>query len=194
MSAYTNYSISANYTEADKGSTPTTSDLVEVFRDRVDTWQLAVAEEMLWQIENPSAFPKMEHAAYGLISVVFSYFELVGQFVKTPGTRTGATEDFVAGFIDVYSAWKGRKVDIEAIYDRIRCGMFHNAYTKLGVIIDGGYTVTFEIRNGNVYLNPHMLVRDLRTHFTGLTTRLENTANADLRKNLEDLMNRQPKK
>ena len=182
--------VSPNYTEADKGSTPSPDDLVEVFRDRVDGWQLAIAEEMLRQIEDSPTYPRMRHAGYALISVVFSYFEMVGQCVKTPGTKTRPTADFVAGFEDVYPGWQGRTADIETIYDRIRCGMFHNGYTKRGVYIDGEYTATFELRNGVVLLNPHLLVRDLRSHFTAFTARLESSASTDLRANLVELMNR----
>jgi hypothetical protein len=186
--------VSPHFTEADKGSTPDNDALIEVFRDRIDGWQLSIAEEMLRQIEDSPLYPAMKHAAYALISVVFSYFEMVGQLVKMPGKKTGATDDFVAGFEDVYPAWKGRTRDIETVYDRIRCGMFHNGYTKRGVYIDGDYTVTFELKSGIVQLNPHTLVRDLRKHFTALTTRLEIKTNSNLRSNLIELLNRAPKK
>jgi hypothetical protein len=72
--------------------------------------------------------------------------------------------------------------------------MFHNGYTKRGVYIDGEYTETFAMDKGVVLLNPHMLVRDLRNHFTSFVARLEDKSNADERANLVELFNRLPKK
>ena len=188
--------VSPHFTEADKGSNPSDDDIIVVFADRVDGWQLAIAEELLRQVEDPPAYPAMKHAGYALISVVFSYFEMIGQCVKATGSAPSPTADFVRGFRDVYPATAFTDPEIEVIYDRIRCGMFHNGYTKRGVYIDGDYTQTWDLDKANnvVKLNPHRLIRDLRAHFTSFVTRLENTANQRERANLVALFNRQPKK
>jgi len=185
--------VSPNYTEADKGTNPSESDLVEVFRDRVDGWQLAIAEEMLRQVEDSATYPAMRHAGYTLISVVFSYFEMVGQIIGR-GQQPSPTEDFVRGFKDVYPKTRLTTGEIKIIYGRVRCGMYHDGYTKRGVYISSRYKQTFEMKKGIVLLNPHLLIPDLRTHFGALTLRLEDPRNKKLRANLLKLMKQSPNK
>jgi hypothetical protein len=64
-------------------ATMTTDQKIDLFECRVEVWQLGVAAEMLKQIEaarNPSIW---SHAAYGLVSVSFSYFEMIGKTLNS---------------------------------------------------------------------------------------------------------------
>src|SRR5262245_48207051 len=118
--------VSPNYQDTKFGANPSDDDKIEIFCDRVDGWQLKIAEEMLRQIiaQQP---PLMQHAAYAMISVVFTYFEMIGQIVKQKaGEKSGATGDFVRGFKEVFPTTPLKDNEIEIVHDRIRCGMFHN--------------------------------------------------------------------
>ncbi len=110
------------------GFSPSDNDIIVVFADRVEGWQLGIAEEMLRQIEDSSIYPAMKHAGYALISVVFLYFEMIGQCVNPTGGVPSPTVDFVRGFRDVDPNTPFSDHEIEIVYDRIRCGMYHNGY------------------------------------------------------------------
>lgn len=182
--------VSPRLKDTDFADPPRDDEKISVFEDRVDGWHLKAAEEMLRQIESKQP-PVMQHAAYALISVVFSYFEMVGQIVKRrAGEKAGATGDFVRGFKNVFPATSLTDAQVEIVYDRIRCGMFHNGYTKKGVHIDGGFTEVFEYKNNVVLLNPHLLVPAIRQHFTGLVALLKDPANTDERTRFLDLFDR----
>ncbi len=181
--------ISPTYTTADFPN-PTLDDKVEIFRDRVDGWQIAIAEELLRQITNAQPAAPMKHAGYCLISITFSYFEMIGQCL---GGVTNPTNDFIRGFRAVYPTTTFPNSDIQILYDRIRCGMFHNGYTKRGVFINGTYSPTFSFDSDKtVLLNPHALVLDIRQHFTGVIVMLLDSTHTTERTHFENLFDRPP--
>jgi hypothetical protein len=182
--------VSPRFKDTEFSDPPTDDDKIAVFEDRVDGWQLRIAEELLRQIEIQQP-PPMQHAGYALISVLFPYFEMIGQILKKQaGEKTGATGDFVRGFKQVFPTAALTDPEIEIVYDRIRCGMFHNGYTKKGVYIDGEYTEVFEYKNGVVQLNPHLLVPAIRSHFATLAALLKDKANTEERSRFIDLFDR----
>ncbi len=139
--------------------TMTTVEKIDLFECRVEVWQLGVAAEMLKQIEaarNPSIW---SHAAYGLVSVCFSYFEMIGKTLN-PGSAPAKTssEDFNIGFCNVYPKFTPANgvysdklpqppnvtwppnldpeiLKVIAFRNRIRNGMYHLGYTKKGLWI-----------------------------------------------------------
>jgi hypothetical protein len=138
-------------------ATMTTDQKIDLFECRVEVWQLGVAAEMLKQIEaarNPSVW---SHAAYGLVSVSFSYFEMIGKTLNSGSAPSGtSSEDFNIGFCNVYPKFtpaNGVYTDklpqplgvtwppnldpeiqkVIAFRNRIRNGMYHLGYTKKGL-------------------------------------------------------------
>ncbi len=62
----------------------TLTDKIEIFECRVEVWQLGVAVQVLKEMEDDRE-GKQDiwcHAAYGLIAIVFSYFEMIGKIVN----------------------------------------------------------------------------------------------------------------
>ena len=180
--------VSPNYPMSKFGPNPTIDDLITIFDDRVDGWQLRIAEEMLTQIGDAST-PDMKHCGYALISVVVSYFEMAGQLFKPVKNSPSPGRDFEAGFRDVYPKTPLQSSEIGRIYDGVRCGMYHSGYTKRGVFIDGTFPTSFAVEPDCVLLNPHLLIPELRANFASLIPRLRNTANTDMRLNFEQLYN-----
>lgn len=145
----------------------TLEDKLDLFECRVEVWQLGVAVAMLREIETKKPPSVWSHAAYGLISVVFSYFEMIGEIRNlTSGESGSSSEDFNRGFCELYAKFRPANgiykdklpqasgtwppnPDIQAVIsfrDRIRNGMYHLAYTKRGVQLhnDFGSTDDFE--------------------------------------------------
>jgi hypothetical protein len=136
-------------------ATMTTDQKIDLFECRLEVWQLGVAAEMLKQIEaarNPSIW---SHAAYGLVSVSFSYFEMIGKTLNPQSAASNtASEDFNVGFCTVYPKFKPTNgiykdklpsppapprtsnPDLQTVIafrNRIRNGMYHLGYTKKGL-------------------------------------------------------------
>ena len=124
---------------------------IDFFECRVDVWQLGVAVEMLKQIEAHEPPSIWSHAAYGLLSVIASYYEMVGK-VLNPQSRPRGTssEDFNWGFCNVYpdfrlaeatspdwaEAYKDTAVPVVAEFRNLmRNGMYHLGFPKKKFLI-----------------------------------------------------------
>lgn len=134
---------------------------IDLFECRVEVWQFGVAAAILKQIEDAKPPSIWSHAAYGLVSVGFTYFEMIGKTLNPASAASNtSSEDFNVGFCAVYpkfkpgngiysdtlpspkgtKATKGTKgtknPDIQAVVafrNRIRNGLYHLGYTKNGL-------------------------------------------------------------
>lgn len=182
------HSISSKYTNETFGDNPTLDEKILIFEDRVRNWHLHVAKLVNDSIKAADTKnPDWSHAGFGLVTLLFTYFEMIAQY-KTGISSNGASEElFCYGLNDVYpgllSKGKQRKV-----YARVRCGMYHNAFIKKGTLIDGGYTSPLEVEDGgNVKVNPHTLYDDVQKHFDEYISELKCPSSKYLRSNF-DLM------
>ena len=77
----------------------TVAQKIDLFECRVEVWQFGVAAEILKQIEANQPPSIWSHAAYALVSVGFTYFEMIGKTLNpnSASSRT-ASEDFNVGF------------------------------------------------------------------------------------------------
>lgn len=162
------------------------SDKIDLFECRVEVWQLGVAVAMLRQIEANQSPSVWSHAAYGVVAVAFSYFEMLGKTLNPAPHPTKAGEDFNWGFADVYPSFKPASnvytdklpvpagphppnpdvAEIVAFRDRIRNGMYHLGYTKNGVWLhdDDGCTRDFEITQELDHDNPSQTITRYRVN------------------------------
>jgi hypothetical protein len=154
-------------------------------------WQLGVAVQILKEIESPPSQTSMwTCAAYGMLSITFSYFEMIGKIInpKSAKSRT-AGKDFNYGFCDVYTEYvspSGSHKDedmpiVREFRDRVRNGMYHLAYTKHNLFIHNKPEISkkdFDVKEENgfniYYMNPHSMVRTIVDHFPGFIKRLNN--------------------
>jgi hypothetical protein len=170
----------------------TLSQKLDLFEYRVEVWQLGVSVAILQQIEAQKPPSIWCHSAYGLISVIFSYFEMIGKSLN-PNSKKSRTagEDFAYGFRDVYPRYTSTIVTAGEFCNRVRNGMYHLAYTQnqLDIHNDNNMsTEDFDIQHGRYLLNPHRLTRTVVDHFPGFLARLKDTdtKNDGLRKKFEE--------
>jgi hypothetical protein len=205
----------------DQASRPwTLEQKIDFFECRVDVWQLGVAVEMLKQLEVHEPPSIWSHAAYGLLSVIASYFEMVGKVLNLRSEPSGTSGvDFNWGFCDVYPdfrpaqatspGWKENYPD-EAVYDVVkfrnlmRNGMYHLGFPKKNFLIHNSPQISkdfdvVDIRDqqdgqtsvGVVYLmNPHRVTRSLVEHFAGIVAKLRQKSNVDLRQKFEQFFDK----
>jgi hypothetical protein len=168
------------------------ADKIRLFQCRIDVWNLGVAVQMLKTIESNEPPSIWSHAAYGLIAVAFSYFEMIGktlnpnsQKLKTAGT------DFNYGFCDVYPEHEpssGNYEDanlplVKEFRNRVHNGIYHLGSTKRGLWIHNEPNISskdFDVVQrfpadpslDKYYVNPHAMVRTIVAHFPTFIQRL----------------------
>lgn len=180
--------LSRNFTDIEVGSSPSLETKIDIFEDRVLNWQLNIAELIRAEMEDPAnAGTDWNHAAFGLMHILFTYFEMIAQHESGEESFQQSEKMFCKGVNLVYpkqfSMGKRKK-----IYKRIRCGLFHNAFMKQGALISGDYPDALEVEDGgNVKVNPHKLSPDLKAHFEQYIADLRDPKKTRLRKNFEKL-------
>jgi hypothetical protein len=159
---------------------------IQVFHCRVDVWHLGPAVQILKEIEGNEPPSAWSHAAYGLLSVIVSYFEMIGKTVNPESKQRGsAGTDFVKGFQDVYQDSGLSEDAVKEFCDRLRNGLYHLGATKSGLWIHNSPAITdkdFDIipkkdSSGiaveRYYINPHSVVRKVVNHFPTFIGRLK---------------------
>jgi hypothetical protein len=165
------------------------SDKLDIFESRVDVWQLGTAVAILKLMEaDPPQSSIWAHAAYGLVAIMVSYFEMVGKILNPNAGRSNtASTDFNYGFCDAYKtfaiAGSSREdkdlPDVKNFCDRGRNGMYHLAYTKRGLFLHNepqtypdDFTVDPTGAATAYRINPHQMTRTVVAHFPTLVARL----------------------
>jgi len=159
-----------------------------VFECSVEVWQLGVAVEILKEIERHEHPSIWSHSAFGLVAIVFSYFEMIGKTLNPKSAPKGtAWQDFNYGFCDVNQEYRPANgdyndpnlPDVKVFRDRIRNGMYHLAGIKSGVRIQRSVLEKdFEVlkpSSGNEPLysmDIHRVTRTIVDHFPGFVARL----------------------
>ncbi|MFO0958239.1 MAG: hypothetical protein U0800_12570 [Isosphaeraceae bacterium] len=176
--------ISKSYTDSHFGASPKDVDKVEIFRDRVTGWQLDIAKEIIRQIDATGDGDVIHHAGYAVLSILTNYFEMIWQHIAGTSSNRRSGDFFAYGFKDVYKTTPLSHDDIkDIVYHRLRCGMYHDGYTRKGVTIKHNYPQDFEYDRANdeLKVNPHTLVGTLETHFAAYIAKLQPGTN-ELRK------------
>ncbi len=160
---------------------------IYVFHFRVDVWQLGPAVQILKEIEHHEHPSAWSHSAYGLLSVIISYFEMIGKTLNPTSKKTGtAGPDFFAGFSDVYPEYGYSRHTVDQFWNRLRNGLYHLAATKAALLIHNcpakttrDFDVIPEMTTSGTtiecyYVNPHSMVRTVVNHFPTFIERLRN--------------------
>lgn len=186
-------SISQKYSDQDFGGSPNLDQKILIFEDRVLGWQLDIAEELRTQIEDEANEGRtIQHAGFALISILFSYFEMIAQFMEGDESHGKSEKFFGIGLESVFPGDFSPQ-EKKTIYQRIRCGMYHSGLTKKGALIDGGYAKAIQIDGGLVKVNPHKLSPCVKAHFKGFITKLQNPSSRQERAKFEQMYNKSTK-
>jgi len=155
MVSITDSWISPNYKYSDWIGADTDKK-IEIFQDRINGWQLDIAEQY---IENP-------HSGFAILSIVLSYFEMIGAFNRGDTKHTGSDE-FKDGVCSVFSEFDINRngSELGKLYKLCRCGMYHIAMTRVGILLDGHYDKPLHFENNNWKINPRILLERLKEHF-----------------------------
>ncbi len=152
--------ISQHYTDEMLGHPLTTHEKILLFADRVNGWQLDVAERLL---------RADGHAGFAALSIVLSYFEMIATYESGEAFEGEAGADFERGVRSVLEFHRSASPQeipdgvFQSMIDVLRLegrnGMYHNASTGPRVLLriaDDMPLVGFQ--DGRLQLDPKKFV------------------------------------
>jgi hypothetical protein len=140
---------------------------VTIFRDQILGWQLDIGDACI-----NGGLEVMRHSGFAVLSIVFSYFEMIAKMQEGyRGTRK-VRPYFNRGVIDVFpelrcAAPVVRNEVLRILYQSARCGLYHGGLTQRRVSISADYEkpMIYDVHARSVRINPHILVPHLKSHF-----------------------------
>jgi hypothetical protein len=174
------HAVSPNFT-VEKLAGARIEDMIDVFEDQM----------LGWLIEPANRLRDYEHAGFGILAIVLSYFESIGQFLD--GERKNSRQQFVSGLKAVFPNLDPeipRSLFVD-LYDQIRCGLFHQGLTKSKVVITRIGENPIEVIHGSAHeviqirVVPVNLIDAIHRHLVHYVAELRNPVNTSLRQNFE---------
>jgi hypothetical protein len=158
--------ISRHFTDELLTRPLTLNDKITLFVDRVNGWQLDIAEQVV-------AIP---HGGFAALSVVTSYFEMIGTYLSGKAEDRGSAKAFATGLRSVLDPHKAGSADhipdalykalIAALYVDLRCGLYHAGITGPNILLRIADDMPIVgVEDGRVLLDPRKLVDAVRFHF-----------------------------
>jgi len=169
--------ISPQFTTETFGPNPTLDHKILIFEDR----------ELGWRFNIAKATEIIPDAGYAVISILFAYFEMVAQYSTGHSSDHKSGIAFREGVRLVYPTRTFESNQLDIIFSRVRCGMFHDGYTKFGTLIGGGFPNALDIDKYTVRVNPHKLRADLYNHFSQYVAMVKDVTRTKERANFEKI-------
>ena len=148
-------------------------DKIKIYEREVKEWFLDPASSLLRDHSFNNAFI--------ILMICMSYIEGVEQYkTGVPSTRRSKM-CFIDSFKRLYPN-RFRNVELEKLYDKSRCGLFHNGMVKGGVIFNYSFEepIKFENNGEIIKINPRILLEDIRNDFEGYIRELKTINCADM--------------
>ncbi len=160
--------IAPHYRDSDIPAKITIETLIHLFADRVNGWQLDIAEKCY----------QIPHSGYAVLSILFSYFEMMGRVDKgytgTRDTRINFRHGFEMVFGPHVSASPIPGVSLgeiaDLLYFSVRNALYHKGFVGNRIILDetpvSALTV-IESNNNDFVINikPSEFIRVIKMHF-----------------------------
>jgi hypothetical protein len=144
----------------------TTDDSINGLQFYICERLIGIAEILAREFANEHSTSPLKESGYAILSIVSAYFEMVEQLSTGTHSDGGKSREFfVRGFRKVYPCFGGSNKQIEDIYGRIRCGMYHNGMTREGTVLSRDYKCGFQICGTEIRINPALVVEDVKRHF-----------------------------
>jgi len=126
---------------------------IEIFQDRVNGWMLDIAKQC----------NEIPHSGFAVLSIILSYFEMIGAFNKGDTDHTGSNE-FKDGIRLVFQEFKNHDSELGELYRLCRCGMYHIGMVREGILLDN-YDKPLSLENNVWKIDPAKLVERITEHF-----------------------------
>jgi hypothetical protein len=135
---------------------------IQIYEDRVDGWFLQHARKLLGD----------GNADYVVLQIALAQVEGMQQFREGKSSEKGSRPCFVRALRRLFSLKKNTKADLEAFYGAVRCGLFHDGFTKGVVFVSRTFTEPMTIQKGYIFVNAEKflghVVEDLKNYVSAL--------------------------
>ena len=171
---------------------------IEVFRERVWGWQLHVADLAINGGKNhdeTADVQSLPHSGFTVLQILLSYFEMIARYETGNNGKDDSRELFVRGIQSVFPVvstlpYAATRTFLNQFYSNARCGLYHMSMTGSGIsIAPTGTPIAFADNPPHIVIDPHELAPAMKTHFAAYISRLNDPAEAELRKNFEKRFN-----
>jgi len=148
-----------------------------VFQDRVKGWFLDIARGLC---------EKDGNSGYIVLQIAASQIEGTQQYFEGTSSEGQSKKAFVRGMKRVFGPQAmGHDALLEDFYSRVRCGLFHDGFTKANVGISWGVGFPVSFGGGGIMVNPRMFLAAVDASVEEYVKQLQDPSNQDLRKKFE---------
>ncbi len=149
-------------------------DKITIYKREVKEWFLDPASTLIIQDSFTNAFV--------VLMICMAYIEGVEQYKTGKRSNGRSRECFIASLKRLYSD-QFQEDELEVLYKKSRCGLFHNGMVKGGVVFDYDSETVFKFQSKErVEINPRLLLKDIKEDFRRYINDLKKTeSNQDLR-------------
>ena len=160
---------------------------IDAFENHVLNRQLRIAGILGDHFVANTADNPLSESAFSIISIVFSYFEMIEQFSVGRSSHRQSSEFFKRGFRRVFPTTTVNLADAARLYSLMRCGMYHSAMPTDRCGLTRELAVPIANENGVILINPKLLTDKLIEHFQQFCSDLRGGLDCCLQQNFETM-------
>lgn len=186
--------ISPKYQDTDFKWPLRIEDKISIFLDRTFGWQLNIADYVIngGIGTNGVKIAPIKHSGFAVLSIVFSYFEMIAKYQDGFSGIGKSCHYFKKGLYSVFPELKKNPEPdvnklLDALYEGVRCGLYHAGVTDHRIILAGGIKspILFDTTSTKLIINPHLIVPALKHYLEVYGRQLQDANNSELRKRFE---------
>lgn len=149
---------------------------VLLFEDRAKGWFFDIARGLC----------DGGHGGYAVLQIATSQVEGLQQYIEGRSSRSASSrEAFVRGMVTVFQDAKGYEPELGQFYDRVRCGLFHDGFTKSNVVISWRFRYPLVFTAQVIQINPQLFLASVEAAVERYVSELRDPSKTDLRKRFE---------
>ena len=162
-------------------------DKINAFERHVLDRQLRIAQILAKHFTCNANGDPLSQSAFAIISIGFSYFEMIEQFATGLSSHKQSGPFFKRGFARVFPHSVVDSNDAARLYSMMRCDMYHSAMPtdRCGLTRELPSAIANE--NGVIVINPALLIDELISHFGRFCSDLRDGCHCDLQRNFETM-------
>ncbi len=156
---------------------------IAVFLDRVEGWQLGIAEQV----------SRIEGSGFAVLQITLSNFEAFAKYYEGNTEDLTAKDSFKDGVMLVFPTLdKILDGDVETVlhglWSGTRCGLYHTSiaagHIEVGSLPHGSHDwFQYDRINRRIRIDPPRLVKKLQEHLEAYSVQLRNPDNTEVRAN-----------
>lgn len=162
-------------------------DKINAFEQHVFDRQLRVAQILGQHFTRDAIGDPLSQSAFAIVSIGFSYFEMIEQFAAGQSSHGQSSHFFKRGFARVFPHSVVASNDAARLYSIMRCGMYHSAMPTDRCGLTRELPTAIANENGVIVINPALLIDELISHFDRFCSDLRDGCHCDLQRNFEKM-------